>query len=104
MPILKFHGTTDQQVNDYFNHVGELAQILNIDVEHFAFYNVHSTIIGNGYDKDAIFVSVDWIGRPLKQGQIANHIQDFFKSFSKNIYVRFSEVNNFLYLNGEQVI
>jgi hypothetical protein len=104
MAIFRFHGVDDDTVKDYYKHVGELAQIANIDVENFVFFNEHSVIIGNGYDADAIYVTVDWIGRPLKQEPITNHIQEYFSAKSKNIYVKFSEINSFLYLNGEMVL
>jgi hypothetical protein len=103
MPIFTFNGADEAMVREYFKRVGELAQISNIDVEQFVFINGNSTIIGNGYESDAIYVTIDWIGRPLKQDPVANHILEFFSAQSKNVYVKFTEINTFLYHNGEQI-
>jgi hypothetical protein len=59
MPIFTFNGADEAMVREYFKRVGELAQISNIDVEQFVFINGNSTIIGNGYESDAIYVTID---------------------------------------------
>jgi hypothetical protein len=83
MPIFTFNGADEAMVREYFKRVGELAQISNIDVEQFVFINGNS--------------------RPLKQDPVANHILEFFSAQSKNVYVKFTEINTFLYHNGEQI-
>ncbi|QEH61216.1 hypothetical protein SCHIN_v1c00180 [Spiroplasma chinense] len=103
MPIFSFRGVSDARIQEYFKKTGELAQLINAEVEQFVFWSEPVTLIGNGYEKDAIFISIDWMGRPLKQDAVAKHIQEFFGADSKNIYIKFTEVNSFLYLNGEVV-
>lgn len=99
MPIFSFKGVSEERVQEYFKKAGEIAQIINSEVENIVFWHEPSKLIGNGYEKDAIQISVDWIGRPLKQEAVTKHIQNFFATDSKNIYVKFTEINNLLYLN-----
>lgn len=103
MPIFTFKGVKPERVKEYFKTVGEVAQLVNVDVEQFVFWHQEATIIGNGYEVDAIHINVDWVGRPLKQETVAKHIVDFFNKDSKNVYVKFNEINSFLYLNGENI-
>lgn len=103
MPIFNFYGATEKRVHDYFKNIGEIAQLVNVDVEHFVFWKNEAKLIGNGYEKDSIYVVIDWIGRPLKQEAVSQHIVNFFKNDSKHIYVKFNEINSFLYLNGESI-
>ncbi|AGR41720.1 DUF1904 family protein [Spiroplasma diminutum] len=101
MPIFSFKGVDENQVKEYFKQVGELALMINADVKKFVFWHDPSVLVGNGYEKDAIQVNIEWVGRPLKQADVAKHIQKFFGNISKNVYVKFEEINSFLYLNGE---
>ncbi|ARU90903.1 hypothetical protein SCLARK_0099 [Spiroplasma clarkii] len=103
MPILSFRGVPEDRVQEYFKKAGELAQMINSDVKNVVFWHEPSKLIGNGYDKDAILVTIDWIGRPLKQEAVAKHICDFFANDSKHIYIKFTEINHLLYLNTELV-
>ncbi|AHI52358.1 DUF1904 family protein [Spiroplasma culicicola] len=103
MPVFSFRGVSEKRIQEYFKKIGELAQLINAEVEQFVFWNEPVTLIGNGYEKDAILITIDWLGRPLKQDAVTKHIQEFFGSDSKNIYVKFTEVNSFLYLNGEVI-
>jgi lysyl-tRNA synthetase class 2 len=98
MPIFTFNGADEAMVREYFKRVGELAQISNIDVEQFVFINGNSTIIGNGYESDAIYVTIDWIGRPLKQDPVANHILEFFSAQSKPFVTHYNALDNDFYL------
>ncbi|ALD65926.1 hypothetical protein SCANT_v1c00160 [Spiroplasma cantharicola] len=101
MPIFSFKGVEENHLKEYFKQIEELALIMNTDVKKIVFWNDSSILIGNGYEKDAIQVKIEWLARPLKQEEVVKHIQNFFTKISKNIYVIFEEINNFLYINGE---
>ncbi|QGS51383.1 DUF1904 family protein [Spiroplasma tabanidicola] len=103
MPLFTFRGVPEEKVQEYFKKVGEIAQLVNADVKQFVFWCEDTKLIGNGYDKDAIYVSIEWKGRPLKQEVVTMHIQEFFGSLSKHIYVKFTEINSFLYINGDVI-
>ncbi|QBQ07217.1 hypothetical protein SGLAD_v1c00160 [Spiroplasma gladiatoris] len=103
MPVFTFRGISENKVQEYFKKIGELAQLINADIEQFVFWNEEAKLIGNGYEKDAIYISIEWKGRPLKQEAVTMHIQEFFGSISKHIYVKFTEINSFLYINGEVI-
>ncbi|WP_339034176.1 DUF1904 family protein [Spiroplasma endosymbiont of Cantharis rufa] len=101
MPIFSFKGVNETHLQEYFKKIDELALIINTDSKKIVFWNDTSTLIGDGYEKNVIQINIDWIARPLKQAEVVNHIQKFFSKISKNIYVIFKEINNLLYINGE---
>ncbi|AUB31079.1 DUF1904 family protein [Spiroplasma floricola] len=103
MPIFTFKGVSQNEVNKYFEKIEELASIIDTDIKKIVFWHDPSILIANGYEKNAIEISIKWIARPSKQEAVAKHIQSFFANISKNIYVTFRELNSFLYLNGECV-
>lgn len=103
MPVFAFKGVAPEKIKEYSKKVGELAQIINCEVEKITFWSESAVSIDTGYVNNAIFVTIDWVGRPLKQEPVTKHILSFFEKESKHIYVKFNEINSFLYLNGECV-
>ncbi|AOG59971.1 hypothetical protein SHELI_v1c00160 [Spiroplasma helicoides] len=101
MPIFSFKGVSIDEVKEYSKKVGELSQIINVDVKEFVFWWEETEAVWNGHDKHVVMVSIDWVGRPVKQEPVTKHLMDFFAKNGTNVYVKFTEINNFMYLNGK---
>ncbi|WP_339020927.1 DUF1904 family protein [Spiroplasma endosymbiont of Atherix ibis] len=102
MSIFTFKGVNQNEVNKHFEKIEELKSIIDTDVKKNVFWYDTSILIANDYDKNAIQINIDWVARPSKQKKVAKYI--FFANILKNICVKFHEINNFLYLNGEYVV
>ncbi|ASP27790.1 hypothetical protein SCORR_v1c00150 [Spiroplasma corruscae] len=103
MPVFTFKGENLKTVQEYHKKIGELALLVNAKVENFVFLYEEISLITNDNDINVLYVSVEWLGRPLKQEIVANHLQDFFGKYYKKIYLKFTEINNFMYLNGKLI-
>ncbi|AKX33683.1 hypothetical protein SLITO_v1c00150 [Spiroplasma litorale] len=103
MPVFTFKGDNLDKVKEYHKKIGELALLVNAKVENFVFIYEHINLITNDNNINVLYVSVEWLGRPLKQEVVASHLQEFFEKFYKKIYLKFTEINNFMYLNGKLI-
>ncbi|AKU79261.1 DUF1904 family protein [Spiroplasma turonicum] len=103
MPIFTFRGENLDKVKEYHNKIGELALLVNAKVENFVFMFEPINLITNERDFNVLYVTVEWLGRPLKQEVVANHLQEFFGKHYSRIYLKFTEINNFMYLNGSLI-
>lgn len=102
MPIIKFSGTTQKQVEEYTKKIDEICELIVAKKENIFFINQDvDALRGNG--EYAIIINVEWMSRPDKQQVLADHLKAFFGKDGVTVGVIFYELNGMFYLNGNKI-
>ncbi|QHX35571.1 hypothetical protein STIUS_v1c00160 [Spiroplasma sp. TIUS-1] len=102
MPIIKFSGTTQKQIEEYSKKVDEICELIVAKKENIFFINQDVDVVrGNG--EYSIIVNVEWMSRLDKQQIFADHLKSFFGKEGTTVGVIFYDINEKFYLNGKKV-
>ncbi|WP_338983547.1 DUF1904 family protein [Spiroplasma endosymbiont of Othius punctulatus] len=102
MPVIKFSGTTQKQINEYMSKVDEICELIVAKKENIFFINQDVDVTqGNG--DYAVIINVEWMSRPDKEEIFANHLKSFFGVEGKTVGVVFYELNSKFYIDGKRI-
>ncbi|AVN63399.1 hypothetical protein CG006_00115 [Mesoplasma florum] len=103
MPILKFNGTTEEKVKEYSKKINEIAELIVSKPEAILMMVNNSNIFVAENTNKRIYVEVDWLKRSEESRVLlVEHLTNFFGNEGFNVSVKFTEINNDLYVNNEK--
>ncbi|ATQ35854.1 hypothetical protein MENTO_v1c00260 [Mesoplasma entomophilum] len=104
MPILKFNGTTEEQIKEYSKKINELVDLITAKPETILMMNNNRNIYAAENTNKRVYVEVDWLARP-EEARIAlvKHLTDFFGGDGITVSVKFAEINKNLYVNNNRM-
>lgn len=104
MPILKFNGTTEEQVKQYAEKIEDIANLIVAKPESILMMSNNNNIYVSPNTNKRIYVEVDWLARPeTTRITLVKHLTDFFGGEKITISVKFTEVNDHLYLDNNRM-
>ncbi|AVN64776.1 hypothetical protein CG002_00110 [Mesoplasma florum] len=103
MPILKFNGTTEEKVKEYSKKINEIAELIVSKPEAILMMVNNNNIFVAENTNKRIYVEVDWLKRSEESRVLlVEHLTNFFGNEGVNVSVKFTEINNDLYVNNEK--
>ncbi|AVN64082.1 MULTISPECIES: DUF1904 family protein [Mesoplasma] len=103
MPILKFNGTTEEKVKEYSKKINEIADLIVSKPEAILMMVNNNNIFVAENTNKRIYVEVDWLKRSEESRVLlVEHLTNFFGNEGVNVSVKFTEINNDLYVNNEK--
>ncbi|AVN58642.1 DUF1904 family protein [Mesoplasma florum] len=103
MPILKFNGTTEEKVKEYSKKINEIAELIVSKPEAILMMVNNNNIFVAEKTNKRIYVEVDWLKRSEESRVLlVEHLTNFFGNEGVNVSVKFTEINNDLYVNNEK--
>ncbi|AAT75384.1 unknown protein [Mesoplasma florum L1] len=103
MPILKFNGTTEEKVKEYSKKINEIADLIVSKPEAILMMVNNNNIFVAKNTNKRIYVEVDWLKRSEESRVLlVQHLTNFFGNQGVNVSVKFTEINNDLYVNNEK--
>lgn len=100
MPIITFNGLPEARIQEYYQKIDEICELIQAKKDAVFFIVGNQKIINT---KKTAYVTIEWMRREDKEQLFTDHIKSFFAKDVERIGVFYTDVNSKLYLDGNKI-